>query len=162
MDSAKNLHESKHAFSPRAFRKESTLLHLSFSLIETYFELTSRIIRLKKCFCCFKLLCVLSFFSGVWLCSPINCSLPGSSVHGILQARILEWVVIPSARGSSQPRDQIHISCIDRQVLYHLGSTVLSLVFANLYDNSRKLIQSHSPPTVNLLINLFYHLLTIL
>ena len=109
MDSAKNLHESKHAFSPRAFRKESTLLHLSFSLIETYFELTSRIIRLKKCFCCFKLLCVLSFFSGVWLCSPINCSLPGSSVHGILQARILEWAVMPSSRTTLNYIKDIHI-----------------------------------------------------
>ena len=39
------------------------------------------------------------------LCDPMDCSLPGSSVHGILQARILEWVAMPSSRGSSQPRD---------------------------------------------------------
>ena len=38
------------------------------------------------------------------LCDPMDCSLPGSSVHGILQARILEQVVIPFSRGSSQPR----------------------------------------------------------
>ena len=38
-----------------------------------------------------------------------NCSLPGSSVHGILQARVLEWVAIPFSRGSSWPRDQIRI-----------------------------------------------------
>ena len=37
---------------------------------------------------------------------------PGSSVHGILQARILEWVAMPSSRGSSQPRDQTQVSCI--------------------------------------------------
>ena len=43
---------------------------------------------------------------------PMDCSPPGSSVHGILQARILEWVAIPFSRGSSQPRDQIQISCI--------------------------------------------------
>ena len=43
------------------------------------------------------------------LCNPWTvCSLPGSSVHGILQARILEWVAMPSSRGSSQPRDQTH------------------------------------------------------
>ena len=36
---------------------------------------------------------------------PVDCSLPGSSVHGILQARILEWVAMPSTRGSSPPRD---------------------------------------------------------
>ena len=38
------------------------------------------------------------------LCNPMDCSLPGSSVHGILQARILEWVAIPFSRGASQPR----------------------------------------------------------
>ena len=38
-------------------------------------------------------------------------SLPGSFVHGILQARILEWVAMPSSRGSSTPRDQTHVSC---------------------------------------------------
>ena len=47
-------------------------------------------------------------------------SLPGFSVHGILQARILEWVAIPLSRGSSQPRDQTRVSCICRQSLYHL------------------------------------------
>jgi len=39
------------------------------------------------------------------LCDPMDCSLPGSSVHGILQARILEWVAIPFSRGSSQSKD---------------------------------------------------------
>ena len=46
------------------------------------------------------------------LCNPTVCILPGSSVHGILQAGILEWVAISFSRGSSQPRDQAHISCI--------------------------------------------------
>ena len=46
------------------------------------------------------------------LCDPMNCSPPGSSVRGIPQARILEWVAMPSTRGSSQPRDQIHISYV--------------------------------------------------
>ena len=40
------------------------------------------------------------------LSEPMDCSLPGSSIHGILQARILEWVAISLSRGSSQPRDQ--------------------------------------------------------
>ena len=44
------------------------------------------------------------------LCNPINCSLPDSSVHGILQARIVEEIVMPSFRGSSWPRDQTHVS----------------------------------------------------
>ena len=45
------------------------------------------------------------------LCDPMDCSSLGSSVHGILQARILEWVTIPFSRGSSQPRDGIQVSC---------------------------------------------------
>ena len=40
------------------------------------------------------------------LCYPMDCSLPGSSVHGILQASVLEWIAMPSSRGSSPPRDQ--------------------------------------------------------
>ena len=56
--------------------------------------------------------CVLSCFSCVWLCDPMDSSPPGSSVHGILQARILEWVAIPFSRGSCQPRDQTQVSCI--------------------------------------------------
>ena len=53
---------------------------------------------------------------------PMDCSLPGSSVHGggILQARILEWIVISFSKGSSRPRDQTHVSCITK-VLYYLS-----------------------------------------
>ena len=53
---------------------------------------------------------------------PMDCGPPGSSVHGILQARILESVAVPFSRGSSRPRDQTHISCVSclcRQILYH-------------------------------------------
>ena len=46
------------------------------------------------------------------LCDPKDCSLQGSSVHGIFQARILEWVAISYFRGSSQPRDQTLFSCV--------------------------------------------------
>ena len=46
------------------------------------------------------------------LCDPVDCSPPGSSVHGILQARILEWVAISFSRGSSWPRDQTQVSRI--------------------------------------------------
>ena len=53
------------------------------------------------------------------LCDPMDYSSPGFSVHGLSQGRILEWVAISFPRGSSPPRDQTHISCIGRQVLYH-------------------------------------------
>ena len=46
------------------------------------------------------------------LCGPMDCNQPGSSVHGISQARVLEWVAIPFARGSSQPRNWTQVSCI--------------------------------------------------
>ena len=46
------------------------------------------------------------------LCDPMDCSPPGSSVHGILQARILEWIAMPSSRGSSQPKDRTQVSRI--------------------------------------------------
>ena len=48
-----------------------------------------------------------------------DCGPPGSSVQGISQARILEWVAISFSRGSSQPRDQTCISCVGGQILYH-------------------------------------------
>ena len=51
------------------------------------------------------------------LCDPMDCSLPGSYVHGILQARILEWVAVPFSRGSSQPRDWTQVSHIADSLL---------------------------------------------
>ena len=47
--------------------------------------------------------------SWLTLCDPMDCSPPGSSVHGIRQARILEWVVMHFSKGSSQPRDQTQV-----------------------------------------------------
>ena len=60
-----------------------------------------------------------SFQSCPTLSNPMDCGPPGSSVHGILQARILDWVALPSSRGSSLPKVQTHISYIGRWVLYH-------------------------------------------
>ena len=67
--------------------------------------------------CCTKLL---QLCLTLW--DPMDHSLPGSSVHRILQARILEWVAVPFSRRSSQARDRTrisYVSCIGRQVLYH-------------------------------------------
>ena len=52
------------------------------------------------------------------LCDPLDCSLPGPSIHGFLQTRTLEWVAMPSSRGSSRPRDRTrisHVSCVGRR-----------------------------------------------
>ena len=60
--------------------------------------------------------------SCLTLSNPMDCSPPGSSVHGISQTRILEWTAMPSSRGSSQPKDQIcvsSVSCIGTWVFYH-------------------------------------------
>ena len=64
-------------------------------------------------------MCALLLQSCLTLCDPMDCSPPGSSVHGILQASILEWVAMPFSRGSSLPRDQTSVSCIGRWILYH-------------------------------------------
>ena len=56
--------------------------------------------------------CSKSLQSCPTLCDPMDYSPPDSSAHGILQARVLEWVAKPSSRGSSQPRDPTWISCI--------------------------------------------------
>ena len=70
------------------------------------------------------------------LCGPMNCSPPGSSVHGIFQARILEWVAISSSRGSSQPRDPTHVCCIGRWVLYHQSHLMYIYVSRSVVSDS--------------------------
>ena len=65
--------------------------------------------------------------SHVWLfCNPMDCSPPGSSVHGILQASILEWVAISISRASSQPRDWTRVSHVGKQILYHQATREVS------------------------------------
>ena len=71
-------------------------------------------------------MCNFSYFSFcsdthscVAFCDPMDCIPPGSSVHGIFQARLPEWVDIFSSRGPSQSRDQSYVFCIGRQVPYH-------------------------------------------
>ena len=80
-------------------------------------------------------MCAKLLQSCLTLCNPMDCTLPGSSVHGFLQARILEWVAFILSRGFSWPRDQTcisYISCIGRRVLYlysHLGSPRYKIIF---------------------------------
>ena len=69
---------------------------------------TRTILKIQKVVCLVAQSCLTLF-------NPMDCSPPGSSVHGILQARILEWVAIPFSRGSSWPRDQTQVSHIARR-----------------------------------------------
>ena len=71
--------------------------------------------RARKWGCCWCLVAK----SCPTLCNLMGCSLPGSSVHGILQARILKWIAFSFSSVSSWPRDRTHISYIGRQILYH-------------------------------------------
>ena len=67
--------------------------------------------------CCFFVVYLLSHVQ--LFCNSMDWGPSGSSLHGIFQARILEWVTIPFSRGSSWPRDRTCISCTGRQIVYH-------------------------------------------
>ena len=77
----------------------------------------SSVLSLFLCVC----VCVLIVQSCPTPYNPRDCSPSGSSVYGILQERILEWVAIPFSQGSSRPRDWTQISCIAGRSLYHLS-----------------------------------------
>ena len=68
-----------------------------------------------------------SLQSCLTLCDPMNCSPPGSSIHGILQARILEWVAMPSSRGSSHPGIKSRSPTLHLYHLSHQGSPMWNL-----------------------------------
>ena len=70
-------------------------------------------------------------FSSLTLCDPMHCSPPGSSVRGILQARILECITILLSRGSSLPRDQTQVHC--RQIVYHLSHQGSPYIYIYIY-----------------------------
>ena len=86
-------------------------------------------------------LCVLVAQLCQILCDPMDCGLPGSSIHGIFQARILEWVAISFSRGSSQPRDRIWVSHIvgrlfidwARDVIYIYMASIIYMII-NIYE----------------------------
>ena len=93
-----------------------------------------------KSVCCIPWSEVLVTQSCLTFCDPMDCCRPDSSVHGILQARILMWVAIPVSRGSSWLRGQTYISCVScigRWILYHLnhqGSQLDKLYTLNLHN----------------------------
>ena len=90
------------------FSKKKNLESISWWCIFVF----SWFINLVNYFSCFYIVMCLVAQSCSTLCDPLDCRLPGSSVHGILQARILEWAAVPSDRGSSQSGDQTQVSYI--------------------------------------------------
>ena len=77
--------------------------------------------------------------SSPTIVTPKDHRLPSSSVHGIFQARILQWLAIPFSRRSSQPRDQIHISCIfclGRWILYQCSTWEAPWQWEEMIENS--------------------------
>ena len=113
--SVEHLQEVGHSFStPKETRSLGFAQLLYINNILILLEYSLFILSLP-------VLCLLAQWCPT-LCSPMDCSLPGSSVHGFLQTRILEWVAMLSSRGPSQLRDQTavsHISCTGRWVLCH-------------------------------------------
>ena len=87
--------------------------------IYIYLYMTSKILQIPfQKICCGGGCCLVTELC-LTLCNPMDCSPPGSSVHWVSQARILEWVAISFSRGSSQSKSWTHVSSTGRQVLYH-------------------------------------------
>ena len=78
-----------------------------WTFVDKVMSLLKQILKMEQD----KIMCAcMNCFSCVRLCNPKDCSPPGSSVHGILQARILEGIAMRSSRGSSRPRDRTQVS----------------------------------------------------
>ena len=101
-------------------------INLSFRSLHTFGSILWRIHPMNIILAC---VCVLSLVSGRSVVSdPLDYSLPGSSVHGVFQARILEWVAISFSKGSSWPRDLTQNSCHYRRGILYLVSHGGSLI----------------------------------
>ena len=92
------------AYSARKYRDTKGPRRIVFS--QTLLHLYMGRLHVNKSAC----MCAKSLQSCPTLCDPMECSPPGSSVHEILQARIMDWIAMPSSRGSSPPRDQTQVS----------------------------------------------------
>ena len=76
-------------------------------------------------------------------CDPMDCSLPGSSVHGIPQARILEWVAISFSKESSQPRNQTWVSCIAGRFFTDWAVMLIFLLYSFFLDFTMYVLAYH-------------------
>ena len=88
------------------WKKKMWYTYIQWNIIQPWKR--KKFCHLQQCVSCVQL-----------FCNPIDCSLPGSSVHGISQATILEWIAFSFSRGSSWARDWTCTSCIGRWTLHH-------------------------------------------
>ena len=105
----------------RTFFAVSYILSFSDSGIFDFDIICLSIFFLMRTFTVYPLVCSVTQ-SCLTLFKPMDYSLPGSSDHGIFQARIVKWVAISSSRGASQTRDRTCVSCVGRQIIFH-GAT---------------------------------------
>ena len=124
-------------------KQKQTLFQISLTSHAIY---CLRIFQVRNTVCVCVCVCVSVAQLYPTHCDPMDCSPPGSSVHGILQARILKWVVIPFSRGSFQIMDRTWVSCTGMRILYclsHQGSaeTLVSLIITSLYFTLNTLFQ---------------------
>ena len=126
------------SFSPSELSQFSKFIWPQIPLFPLWFQIrvltSSGSIRVNLCGCVSSV-----NQSCPALCNLMDCSLLGSSIHGIFLVRIWEWFAISSSRGSSWPRDQTpvsHVTCIGRQVLYHWTTTLKSTTFQKKKNNT--------------------------
>ena len=102
-----NITSMRTQWSPHFTCTTSPSLQLAYSILLAQFYCLPHTIIMCVCVCVCELVAQLC----PTLCDPMDCSLPGSSVRGILPARILEWIAISFSRGSSWPRNETPVSC---------------------------------------------------
>ena len=97
------------------------------------------------------------------LCNTMNCTPPGSFVHGILQARTLEWVAIPFSRGYFWPRDQTQVSCIAGEFFTiwatqkaHCIHWYIHLVYPSIHQQTLRLHKMIFLLSVNVILTDFH------
>ena len=119
------------------------IIHILCSVILVLNGLAWLLWHIGTCAC----ICSVAHFCPT-LCHNLDCHLPDSSVHGISQARTLEWVTLPSFRGPSQPRDPTCISFTGRQIFFTaapLGKPILiHKGLSNFFDSAKSNIFNYS------------------
>ena len=139
-----NQGKKKKKTTPKTVYKSRSFVFIcSFNFIHLYFYWSKvglpccvRLWYIANWFSVYICVCVcMCVQSCLTLCDSVDCYLPGSSVHGISQARTLEWIAVSYSRGLSRPRDQSHISCLAGRFFTPepLGKAIYTYVYIYVY-----------------------------